>query len=275
MPWFESRRGERLWYEDAGAGCPVVLLHGWCMSAAVWQFQFDNLAGSMRLIAPDLRGHGHSHGVSGPLDFARLGEDLADLCERLELTEVILVGWSLGGQIALHAHAALAGRLAGLALVGTTPCFTATADFPFGLATSEAAGMRLKVQRNLQRARDGFLTRLFTAGELAEHPEAAQIAALLAAIPLPDSAAALAALDALAGTDMRGLLAAVTVPVLVMNGALDKICLPDASRYLHEHLPSSAQTVFPHCGHAPFLTHSRQFNTELERFIRSIRGPNA
>ncbi len=276
MPWYENRRGEPLWYEDQGAGCPVVLLHGWCMSSAVWKYQFDGLMGSnpdsMRFLAPDLRGHGRSREISGPLNFDSFSEDLIDLFDSLKLSKAFLVGWSMGGQVALRSFAELSVRLTGLMLVSATPSFTATEDFPYGLAANEASGMRLKVQRNMQRARDGFYTRMFAEKELEGHPAAPEIRSMLSSIPLPDAAAALDSLDALAGTDMRKLLAAISVPTLIVNGTDDRICLPGASSYLKEHIPGAEQTIYPHCGHAPFLTHSHQFNAEMLRFTRSISG---
>ena len=275
MPWYENRKGEQLWYEDEGAGCPVVLVHGWCMSSAVWKYQFDDLAASVRLLAPDLRGHGRSRGISGHLDFESFTNDLVDLFDRLNLEKVVLVGWSMGGQVALLSYPELSGRLAGMVLVSATPRFTASDDFPHALAGNEALGMRLKVQRNTQRALDGFYSRLFAEGELENHSSSSEIKQLLSTITPPDTAAVLDALDALARTDMRPMLAGITIPTLILNGAQDRICLPQASSYLKEKIPEAEQAVFPDCGHAPFLTQSDQFNTELIRFARSVCEQNA
>ena len=270
MPWYENRSGESLWYEDEGAGCPVVLVHGWCMSSAVWKYQLEGLSGSYRLLAPDLRGHGRSHGASGNLDFDSLADDLVDLFAYLNISRAVLVGWSMGAQVAINACAELLNNLAGLVLVSATPRFTASDDFPYGLADKESAGMRLKVQRSTSRALEGFYTRLFARGELENHPDAAEIRQLLSLISLPDTRGALEALDALARTDMRSLLPSITVPTLVINGTQDQICLPEASLYLKEHISGAEQLVFKGCGHASFLTQSDQFNAGLIRFIRSV-----
>ncbi len=275
MPWFENRKGERLWYEDEGVGCPVLLLHGWCMSSAVWKYQFEERAPSVRLLAPDLRGHGRSREVSGGLDFNSFTLDLVDFCEALDLTKVVLVGWSMGAQIALQASAELSGRLSGMVLVAATPRFTASDDFPYGLSDNEARGMRLKVQRNRDRALEGFYTRLFVDGELERHAAATEIRQILSAIVTPDTEAVLDALDALAGTDMRPLLGTIATPTLIVNGAQDRICLPQASSYLKQQIPNAVQVIFPECGHAPFLTHAQQFNAEIMKFTRSVSGQNA
>ncbi len=274
MSWYENRRGENLWYEDHGAGCPVVLLHGWCMSSAVWKYQFEGLTDSCRVIAPDLRGHGRSREISTDLTFGRFAEDLADLFEYLDLQSAVIVGWSMGGQIALHASAALSDRLSGMVLVSATPRFTASDDFPHGLAAQEASGMALKVKRSLKRALDGFFSRLFVEGELDEDA-AKEIGQLLASITPPETCAVLEALDALVTADMRDLLAGSAVPTFIINGNKDRICLPSASDYLKEHIPGAEQTVLSNCGHAPFLSHRYQFNAEIIRFTGSVCAQNA
>lgn len=275
MPWFENRRGERLWYTEQGTGYPVVLLHGWCMSSAVWKYQFDGLAASMRLIAVDLRGHGHSVDAEGYFDFNGFVTDLADLFDQLMLDGAVLLGWSMGGEVALQSCAELSNRLSGLALVCATPRFIASDDFPFAVSGDEAVGMASKVRRNIRRARDGFYTNLFARGEIDNHPAKAEIRQLLSEIPLPENSVALATLGALVGADMRGQLGNIRIPTLIMNGALDRICLPQASTYLKEHIHDAEQLVFPDSGHMPFLTRSGEFNAGIDRFVRRIREHNA
>jgi pimeloyl-[acyl-carrier protein] methyl ester esterase len=278
MSWYQNRRGEQLWYENMGTGYPVVLLHGWCMSSSVWKYQLEGLAetrmrqgpASLRILAPDLRGHGRSRGITGIAGFDSLADDLVDLFDSLRISRAVLVGWSMGGQIALHAHAGLQERLSGMVLVSSTPRFTASEDFSFGLVRAEADGMRLKMLRNPERALKGFHSRMFAAGEFDSDTAAAEISRLCEAVPLPDGTAAVEALDALVQADMRPLLASITTPTLIVNGELDCICLPHASRYLKEHIAHSDQTVYTRCGHAPFLTHSHQFNAELNRFAGSV-----
>ncbi len=276
MAWYKNRKGEQLWYEDEGTGCPVVLLHGWCMSSVVWKYQYDAATSlfhdSLRLLAPDLRGHGRSREISGGLSFESCANDLVDLFNCLDLSNAVMICWSMGAQIALQSYAELSGKLAGMVLVSATPCFTSSSDFPHGIAESEASGMRLKVQRSVRRAIDGFFSRMFAATELENHHLLSEITQLLESVSPPDTTIVLDALDALVHTDMRKLLNTVTIPTLIVNGSEDRICLPKASSYIKTHIPGAEQVVFPNCGHAPFLTYSHQFNTELLRFIRSVSG---
>jgi pimeloyl-[acyl-carrier protein] methyl ester esterase len=245
------------------------------MSSAVWKYQFNGLYASHRLIAPDLRGHGRSRNAIGNINFSGFASDLVDLIKALDLAKVVLVGWSMGALVALQACSEISDRLAGLVLVSATPRFTASDDFLYGLADNEARGMRLKVQRNSQRALEGFYSRLFAPGELESCANAAEITQLLAAIDSPETDAILAALDALVAADMRQLLPFIALPTLIMHGGQDRICLPEAAAYLLEHISGSEKLLIPECCHAPFLTSSEIFNAHLKSFSRSVCAQNA
>lgn len=270
MPWYDNDNGTRLWYEDHGSGPVLVLLHGWCMSSAVWRYQMEPLGRTFRVIAPDLRGHGKSHTTTDGYHFEGFAADLAALFRLLDLRGVLLAGWSLGAQVALLASSRLTDRLAGLALISGTPRFTAAEDFPHALGASEADGMGIKVRRNMGRALDGFVSRMFAPDELDDSDLAEQVQHLLAAIPLPDPDMAFQSLLSLATADMRALLPGIQLPTLVINGDQDRICLPQASGYLADRIVSSEHVVLQGCGHAPFLTRSAQFNEYIVAFVRRI-----
>ena len=270
MPWYDNDDGSRLWYEDHGSGPVLVLVHGWCMSSAVWRFQFETLASSFRVIAPDVRGHGKSEKTVDGYHFAGFAADIAALFRHLDISHALLAGWSMGAQVALQACPLLSDRLSGLALISGTPRFTATEDFPHALGALEADGMGVKVRRNMGRALAGFMTRMFAAGELDDSELAVQVHDVLNSIVLPDPDMAFQSLHSLATADMRSLLPALDVPTLIINGDQDRICLPPASDYLASSIASSEHVVIHGCGHAPFLTHSGQFNEYIECFGRRI-----
>lgn len=272
MPWYEHATGNRLWYEDQGTGPAIVLLHGWCMSSVVWRLQLESLSDRFRVIAPDLAGHGRSVQSADGYDFARFADDLVALFRHLDLTDAVLAGWSLGGQVALQAFGQLRDRLAGLALISATPRFTATEDFPWGLAPVEVDGMALKLRRNAARALEGFTARMFSPGELDDPVQSAMIRDLLAAVPIPETAVALQSLQSLAKADMRHLLPEIDCPAVIINGDRDLVCLPDASAFLERQIPDSRRVVMQGCGHAPFLTRSTEFDACLADLGRRVCG---
>ncbi|MCX4749992.1 alpha/beta hydrolase [Kitasatospora sp. NBC_01287] len=94
--------GLRTYYEVAGEGDPVVLLHGGGTTADSWYGQLPALAERYRVYAPERRGHGRTHDLPGPVSSELLAEDLAALLTELGTGPVHLVGWSAGGTVALR-----------------------------------------------------------------------------------------------------------------------------------------------------------------------------
>lgn len=270
MPWYRNDSNDCLWYEDQGNGPSIVFLHGWCMSSEVWRLQIESLSPMFRVVVPDLRGHGRSAVPGDGYCFETFAADLDALFRHLDLNDTLLVGWSMGAEIAMEAFGQLRERLSGVVLVAGTPRFLAAVDFPHALGRLEADGMAAKLRRNTERALQGFVGRMFVTSEIEGSEAVGKISSLLDTIPVPETTVALQCLEALTEADVRHLLAAIDLPVLVINGDQDKICLPEASGYLARHLADCRQVEFSGCGHAPFLTRSDQFDAVLINFIRRV-----
>ena len=116
MPFFETADGTAIHYNDWGTGQPVVLIHGWPLDADMWEYQSVHLARSgYRVITYDRRGFGRSGQPWTGYDYDTLANDLATLLDKLDLTGVTLVGFSMGGgevarYIGLHGTARIAPR---------------------------------------------------------------------------------------------------------------------------------------------------------------------
>ena len=96
MPFFTTNDGVRLHYQTSGSGKPVLLIHGLTASSLFFQKQIPALSGHFQVIAPDLRGHGLSEASTDHLTMRRLAEDLKQFIDHLKLSEISLVGWSMG-----------------------------------------------------------------------------------------------------------------------------------------------------------------------------------
>lgn len=258
-------------YDDYGSGQPILFIHGWCMSSAIWAYQQEAVAARCRFLALDL----HGHGASGLPDTSRNGfagyaDDIVMLMEQLNLQDVVAVGWSLGAQALLKAYTSLKQRLSAVVLIGATPRFTAAAHFPYGLQAKEAEGMRLKVRRNLGRALEGFHRNLFAAGELDDPQLAKQVAQVLERVAMPLPEAALEGLDGLMQEELLEEVALLRTPTLLLHGEQDRVCLPQASLWLEQHIAGSQRRTFAGCGHAPFLSQPVAFNQALITFIEEL-----
>ncbi|WP_242395644.1 alpha/beta fold hydrolase [Anaeromyxobacter oryzisoli] len=264
MPSLELPTGTRVAYLDAGSGPPLVLLHGWAMSSAVLADLGRALGAGRRVILPDLRGHGASS--PAPLDLDLLASDLAALVERLDLHEVSLAGWSLGGLVALAALPRIRARVARLALLSSTARFTTGEGWPHGLPPQHVEVLAHRVRRDPGRALPRFFDAMFVPGEL-DGAGRARAAAIRDALAPPDPAAAQAGLALLSTADLRAELGAVDRPTLVIHGEADPICPAGAGRALAAAIPGARLSLVPGAGHAPFLSRPTVLADALRAFL--------
>lgn len=257
--------GQRLHVEEHGQGDPVLLLHGWAMSGDLLAPLAARLGDRHRAIRYDLRGHGRS----APAATATLDDhaaDLAGLLDLLDLEGATVVAWSLGAQVLLRAVPAVRRRLRRAVLVAATPRFVTGDGWTHGLPARQVEVLAQRFGRDPARTRTRFLADLVAPAER-EALGAARLAALDAAMPLPDVAAALAGLDLLATTDLRAALPGVGLPVLLLHGDADPICPIGASEALAEALPDARLAPLAGAGHAPFLTREDEVVSAIRAFM--------
>lgn len=267
MPFLDNG----LFYRDQGDGGTLLFVHGWCMSSDVWELQFEALSDSYRVVALDLNGHGRSAtSQNNRLGFDRYADDILYLANQLDLKDIVAVGWSMGAQVLFRAYVDLRERLSGIVLVGATPRFTSAPHFSFGLHPDEARGMALKVRRNLERALDGFRSRMFADGELDDPLLSSRINRVLKSVVPPSSEAALDGLESLMDEELLEEASMINLPTLVLHGELDRICRPEASLWLESAIAGSRRICYSGCGHAPFLSEPDRFNADLSLFAQGV-----
>lgn len=262
-------------YIDKGQGNPLLLVHGWCMSSTVWQQQIDFLSNDYRIIAPDLTGHGKSRTSRTITNgFASLAADIVNLIEQLQLENITIVGWSMGAQVMLKAYEQLKARVTAQVFVGATPCFISNRGFPFALEMNEARGMAAKLKRNQDKTLTDFQQSLFAEREFDCPLHREQTIELLATIRQPSTETALAGINALMTENLLNEAAAINCPALVVHGSKDRICLPEAGKWLADQIKGSCFLLYKNCGHAPFLSHPARFNNDLLNFLGKVYASN-
>ena len=262
-------------YEDRGSGRPVVLIHGWPLSAGQWEFQIpDLLAAGHRVVAYDGRGFGASAKPRGGYDPDTLAADLHMLLEHLDLREATLVGFSSGASTAVRYLSRFGNqRVARLVLVSAAgPYLRRTDTHPEGFL--EDTRLR-EYQRCLTDDRVSFLHRFATkffeiartsgARPVMPQPLHTRVVMLAAAA---SHRGAMETLGQAATTDFRNDLRAITVPTLVVHGEADAVLPVEATGALIAEAVSDCRLVrMQGAPHGLIVTRAAEFNRELLAFL--------
>jgi len=256
MPKIDS---ETIFLTDSGADLPALLfVHGIMMSHKVWDHQVAEFADKYRVVCVDLRGFGRSTAGNPDFGFEDHANDLVEIIDRLQLRDVTLVGWSMGGAIGQVLAAGHGGGISRLVLVDTTPQLLASAEFPHALPAEAAMQLGQLLSADFAQGCAAFCSMIA--------PEDADATKLLTAIAAATSPnVALSAFASSGPRSLIGLLPQITTPTRIIAGTDDRICLPQASEFLAEHIPGCKHGVewIQGAGHAPFLTRPKQFNAAL------------
>lgn len=272
MPSFDPGDGHLLHYLDHGAGRPVVLLHGWACHAGYFSPQIEALADRFRLIAPDLRGHRHSHRPGDTPDLPALARDLRALIVATGLDAAILVGWSMGALVAFeYLRRYGAAGLGGLAIIDMTPRVADDTGWQLGLIggyyPAQTDRACEQIRQDWPRWVEGFLPTVM-AGGTSGNP------ALLAWIGHEmqdcDPVAMAALWRALTAADYRSDIAGITVPALILRGAGSQLYGADTAAWLAGSLPDATVVTIPDAGHAPQLERPQAFNQALAAFVERL-----
>jgi len=251
----------------AGAGRPIVLLHGWACHGGFWQPQLDGLSDRFRVIAPDLPGHGLSP-EPGPLSIGTLSDALHDLIACLD--RPVLVGWSMGATVAFDYLRRFGGkRLAGLVIEDMTPRVLNGESWALGLSGGFDATLNALMVAAMRRNWAGqmrlFPPRLFARGAT---PDPAMLDWAKAALIANDPETMATLWESMAAQDYRADLPGFGLPALVVHGGASQLYAPEVADYLAAALPRSDRVCFPGAGHAPHLEEAAAFNALLADFAR-------
>ena len=239
----------------------IALVHGWGMNARVFDTLAERLAPNFDVRALNLPGHG-GRAVLASNTLHSWADDLASQLP----AHSTLLGWSLGGQVAMCAAIDHPDTVARLIVMSSTPKFVASDDWAHGMAWSDlqafGAGLLDDPQSTLLR----FLS-LQTRGVAGQKALLQQLRAAFLATPQGDAEALHQGLDLLCLTDLRAELSRLMQPTLVLHGGLDTLTPAAAGTWLAGHLPHARQIEFARAAHAPHLSHGDAVAAEIGRFI--------
>lgn len=247
--------------EVAGSGPDVALLHGWGMHGGVWTDVRDQLSQDYRVHVVDLPGMGYSALIT-PFNLQRLAQVLAAALPE----NAAIVGWSLGGQVAMRMALDHPDRVSLLALVGSTPRFVQGDDWQAGIAPEVFRQFAAQVAADYHDTMTRFLGLQAFGGE-ASRTLLRELKERFFARPAPDADTLRDALAILLDTDLRAALPQLRVPVLLVHGNRDTLAPVAASQWMAQQLPQAQLRVIEGASHAPFLSHPATFMHTLRTFL--------
>jgi non-heme chloroperoxidase len=261
-----------LHYEDHGAGAPVVLIHGWPLSGRSWEAQVPALVeAGYRVVAYDRRGFGASSQPWGGYDYDTFAADLQALLEHLDLRDVTLVGFSMGGgEVVRHIATYGTERVARAVLAAAVPPYLLkSGDNPDGgLDEATIAQFEGGVKGDRLAFLDEFTKGFFAAGDrtdLISEPQRIY-ARDIAAFASPKGT--LDCIAAFGRTDFREDAAKISVPTLVIHGDSDAIVPFEVSgKRSHELIENSRLVLVEGGPHGLNATHADEFNRALLEFL--------
>lgn len=268
IEYIEVQTNVRLHITDVGHGKPIVLIHGWPLSDEMFEYQYNALIkNNFRAIGITLRGFGKSDKPFGKYDYDTHAKDIKTVLSTLEIKDAVLLGFSMGGSIAIRYVAKYKkAHVAKLILCGAAaPLWTQRSDFKYNITKSAVDDLINLNDKDRPLLLSNF-AKIFSATETSLNHG---IRNWLYGIGLSASSYATAqCLMALRDTDLRLDLEKISIPTLIMHGKKDKICNFSLAKQMKIGIKNSQLVVFNKSGHSLFLEEASKFNAELIKFCK-------
>ncbi len=250
----------KLSYTEQGRGFPVVLLHGFPLSSAIWRDQQKGLADHYRVITPDLRGQGTSPTRDGMYTMDDLAGDVFALLDTLSVQKCVLIGHSLGGYVTLAAWKLHPERFSALGLVAAR----ASAD------TEDAAQDRLTLADQVDQlgasvVTENMLPRMFAPGLSADDLTVEQTRTIMMSTAPSGLIGALKGMAA--RPDSTAILSEIDIPVLLLSGDKDVFMPPALTDAMAAALPNPTVISIENAGHMLMLEQPTATTESIRRFL--------
>lgn len=250
-----------IYIETIGVGPNLVFLHGWGMHSAVWHPVIKRLSKHFTLHLVDLPGMG----LSRPAEPYHL-HSIADKISEMLPANADIVGWSLGGLVAMRIALDKPDLVRRLVLMSATPCFVNKSDWDAGIA----AEIFNRFARNVDADYHNTMTQFLTLQCMGAKDARATVKLLrkkFSERPVPTSQTLHKALNILLETDLRPEVDRLRKPTLLIHGDRDTLAPVQAAHWMMQNLPMGYLRVMAGASHAPFLSHEEQFAEALIQFL--------
>lgn len=263
----------QIYYEDLGDTNPIVFVHGWPLTHAMWQYQVTPLReAGFRCITYDRRGFGKSDQSLNNYDYDTLAEDLKCLLDELNVQNATLVGFSMGGgEVVRYCSEYNCERVSKIILVSSVvPYMLKTDDNPDGVQAEDFQ----EFDNNIRQDHAAFFQNFgkhFYGANFISHPVSQGIldwTFMLAASA--SQKATLACMQSFSRTDFRNELSSIKVPTLIIHGDADKtVPIKATSEIASTLIPGAIYKVYDGAPHGLFITDKERLTNDIASFVTS------
>ncbi len=271
MDYITTTDKTRLHLKDWGTGRPVILIHGWPLSADSWDDQAMAIANAgHRAIAYDRRGFGRSSQPWNGYDYDTLADDLAAVIQQTGAKDAVLVGFSMGGGEVARYMSRHSGKGVSQAILVSSilPFRLKTADNPSGTDQATFDDTARALNEDRPKFLSGFFRKFFNAGS-EPNPVSEPLIEWARSVAMQSSLkATLDCLKSFSSTDFRADLPAFNVPTLIIHGTEDNTVPIDASsRLATKRIKDSTLVEYKGAPHGLFATHKKRLTKDLLDFL--------
>ncbi len=268
--FIEVKPDAKLFIEDIGSGIPVLMIHGWPINHKMFEYQMNVLpAFGIRMILPDLRGFGNSDRPCDGYSYNRMADDIKSVVDVLQLDQFTLLGFSMGGAIAIRYMSRHGGyKVKNLILAGAAaPSFTQRDNFPYGMPLKDIDPLIRSLYLDRPKTLTEFGRKFFGSAISEEFTqwfndlgfEASGHGTIKSAFSLRNE-------------DLRKDLKRILVRTYILHGRKDKICPYELAIEMKKTVQNSKLIPFVNSGHGLFYDEWQKFNHEITNIILSHEG---
>ena len=252
-----------MYIKTIGHGRPVVLIHGWGMSGKIWEEFSKLMKYKNKLYIIDLPGMGKSE-IIKPYKINNIVNKIHDLIPG----KVTIIGWSLGGQIAMKYYLKYPKTVNYLVCISSTPCFIRKPGWENGVSINFFSKFKKNLSNNWQKTLKNFfllqikenagkrnILRKLENDFINQHP--------------PSKEALEKSLEILEENDMRTEVKNINIPTLIISSKKDAISNYKASIWMQSQIKDSKIFIHDSAGHIPFVSYQRKCFELIEDFLGS------
>ena len=271
--YIETAKNVKLYVRDYGKGKPVILIHGWPLSNEMWEYQIEFLVqNNFRVIAYDRRCFGKSSQPWNGYDYDTLTDDLSEIIDQLQLENVTLVGFSMGGGEVVRYFSRHQGKgVEKAALISSIiPFLLKTEDNPEGHPREKSDSTAASIKEDRIGFVDNFGKTFFGVNIINKPLSTALLEYYRMLCSFASPRATLKCAESFSFTDFRDELQTVNVPTLIIHGNDDKIVPIDlTSKKAAEKIARNNYIVYEGAPHGLFYTERDRLNEDLLEFLNS------